>query len=205
MARDALALMDHLDWPDAHVVGASMGGMVAQELALIAPARTRSLTLIATHAGRLRDRLPRLETIVGFAKVNAGSETQRRAAVERLLFPESYLATAEREPIERAIARDFVKQPKLGDRLAQLAAIMRHDTAARLKTLKVPTLVVVAGKDALLPATGCEALARLVPGAQMLRLPDAGHGVIGQCPEPVNAALLAHFATVDAGGDDARH
>ena len=201
MARDALALMDHLGWRDAHIVGASMGGMVAQQVALLAPERTRSLTLIATHGGRLRDRLPKLPTIIGLAKVNVGSETQRKALVARLLFPASYLATAERAPIDRAIERDFLKQPKLADRLAQLGAIVRHDAAARLETLKMPTLVVVAGQDAILPPAGCEALARLIPGARTLRIADAGHGVIGQCPETVNAALLAHFRAVDQGRD----
>ncbi|MFO0749197.1 MAG: alpha/beta fold hydrolase [Myxococcota bacterium] len=198
LARDVIALLDHLEFRAAHIVGASMGGMIAQEVALQAPERTRSLTLIATHAGRLQDKLPRLGTLIGFAKVNTGTPEQRKAAVEQMLFPLEYLATAEREPIDRALKRDFLEQPPLGDRMAQLGAIMRHETATRLKALSMPTLVVVAGKDMLLPPDGCEALARLIPGAKTLRLPDAGHGVIGQCPEPVNEALLEHLAAADA-------
>ncbi len=198
MAGDVLALFDHLGWRDAHVVGASMGGMIAQEVALAAPRRTRSLTLIATHSGRAVDHLPRIRTLVGFARVNGGSAAVRRAAVERMLFPDTYLATAPREPIERAITRDFTVQPPLADRLAQLGAILRHTTSRRLRHLAVPTLVVHAGQDALLPPAGCAALAKLIPGARLVSVPEAGHGVIGQCPEVVNAALLEHLEAVEA-------
>jgi pimeloyl-ACP methyl ester carboxylesterase len=58
MAKDAIALIDHLKWPKCHVVGISMGGMIALEFALLAPERILSLTLLATHAGGLASRAP---------------------------------------------------------------------------------------------------------------------------------------------------
>lgn len=194
LARDVLALMDHLGLAQAHLVGCSMGGMIAQEVALLARERLMSLSLIATHAGRLVDRLPRHATVAGFLKSNLGDREARRRAVERLLFPADYLANGPRDRIDHALERDFLVQPPFSDRLGQLAAILTHDTSRRLKSLAgLPTLVIVAGRDVLLPPSGCAALARLIPGARKVVLADAGHGVIGQCPDEVNAALLAHL------------
>ena len=194
LAGDVLALMDHLGLAEAHLVGCSMGGMIAQEVALMAKGRLLSLTLIATHAGRLIDRLPRQTTIAGFVKSNLGHRETRRRAVERLLFPPAYLANGPRDRIDHALERDFLVQPSWADRLGQLAAILTHDTSRRLRALAgLPTLIIVAGQDVLLPPSGCDALARLIPGARKVVLADAGHGVIGQCPDEVNAALLAHL------------
>lgn len=194
LAGDVLALMDHLGLATAHLVGCSMGGMVAQEVALMARERLLSLTLIATHAGRLVDRLPRKSTVVGFLRSNLGPKEVRRKAVEGLLFPPAYLANGPRDRIDHALERDFLVQPPWPDRLGQLAAIMQHDTSRRLGVLVgLPTLVIVAGQDVLLPPSGCAALARLIPGAREVVLAEAGHGVIGQCPDEVNAALLAHL------------
>lgn len=194
LAGDVLALMDHLGLGAAHLVGCSMGGMIAQEVALMARDRLLSLTLIATHAGRLVDRLPRYPTVAGFLKSNLGHREARRRAVERMLFPPTYLANGPRDRIDHAMERDFLVQPSWPDRLGQLAAILTHDTSRRLSALSgLPTLVIVAGQDVLLPPSGCAALARLIPGAREVVLADAGHGVIGQCPDEVNAALLAHL------------
>jgi pimeloyl-ACP methyl ester carboxylesterase len=194
MARDVLALMDHLGFDRAHIVGCSMGGMVAQEVALLARHRVMTLSLIATHAGRLRDRRPRLETLRGFLRSNMGSRESRRKAVEGLLFPEDYLEHGPRDRIDHALERDFLTQPPLAARLAQLGAILRHDTSRRLHTLiGIPTLVMVAGSDRLLPPEGCEALAQLIPNATLVHIPEGGHGVIGQCSELVNNELLKHL------------
>ena len=196
MAQDALALLDHLGWDRAHVCGASMGGMIAQEVALAARDRLLSLTLIATHAGRPADKQPRWHTLSGFLRSNIGSKDARREAIEALLFSADYLATAPREPIDRALERDFLVQPPLPDRLAQLGAILRHDTARRLPTLAgLPTLIIVADEDRLLPPSGCAALGALIPGAEVVHLP-AGHGVIGERKEAVNAALRAHLGRI---------
>ena len=193
MARDVVALMDHLDLPSAHIVGCSMGGMVAQEVALLAAHRLASLTLIATHSGRWIDRLLRPEAIANFLRSNLGKGAVKKRAVERLLFTAAYSKHGPRDRIDHAIARDFLVKPPLKDRLGQLAAILTHDTSRRLRTITAPTLVVVAGQDGLLSPAGCAALADLIPGAKKVVVPDGGHGVIGQCADTVNAALLAHL------------
>jgi 3-oxoadipate enol-lactonase len=197
LADDAAALLDHLGWERTHVVGVSMGGMVAQELALRRRSRLRSLTLIASHAGGLLARLPPgpgwlLRTIVG-------SRAARLRALERLLFPAEFSARCDRAWMAAMLKADYGAPPPPGGRRAQLAVLAGHDTRGRLRQLVgLPTLVVRAGRDLLVRPQESGALARRIPGARLLELPDAGHGVIRQCYPRLNAALLDHVAAADA-------
>jgi len=198
LADDARRLLDHLRWDRAHVVGVSMGGMVAQELALEQRPRLRSLTLIATHAGGVRARLPSARGARLFLKAHSGSLERRFSALARLLFPDDFLARCDRSWLDAVLQADFGDPPPFAARCSQLAAVARHDTRRRLCGLKgLPTLVVKPGRDELVRSEQSDRLARLIPGAQLLELPDAGHGVIRQCYTRVNDALLRHFAAAD--------
>lgn len=203
LAGDACCLMDHLGWRAAHVVGVSMGGMVAQELALQHPDRIRSLCLIATHAGgRIRAKLPPLRGLMGFARANIGPRKKRLDAVPRLLFPEAFLATCDRSWLKAVLRSDFGTPISPRYRLSQLAAVLRHDTVRRLHRLaNTPTLVVKPHQDLLVDPAENDRLARLIPGAGLLDLPEAGHGVVRQCYRELNAALLKHFAAADQGAE----
>ncbi len=201
LAADALGLMDALGWRRAHVVGVSMGGMVAQELALAAPARLRSLTLIATHAGGgLRAMLPTWAGLAHFVAANVGGRARRLAHLERLLFPPAWLATADADGLAALLAHDFHDPAPMATRRAQLGAIRGHDTRERLGALaEMPTLIVRPGQDLLVRPDRGDTLARALPHARVLRLDDAGHGAIRQCKDELNEALLGHFATADVG------
>jgi pimeloyl-ACP methyl ester carboxylesterase len=199
LAADAAALLDHLGWADAHVVGVSMGGMVAQHFALAHPERVRSLTLIVTHPGGLAYRAPTLAGMARFAQVNLARTAEARLdALERLLFPAAFLRSCDRAWIREVLRRDFDQAVTPAQRFSQLAAVARHDTRARLAALgRHRTLVVKAGKDILIRTAGSDALHRGIPGSRRLDFPDAGHGIIRQCHGELNSALLAHFAESD--------
>lgn len=198
MGRHAVGLMDHLGWVDAHVVGVSMGGMIAQELALRFRPRVRSLSLLVTHAGGLRNLFPSPRAVGLFLRGFLGPRAQRAAALEQLIYPAGYLATADRSRIRHALRSEVAGAGSRRDRLIQLAAVVRHRTAPRLPQLAgLPTLVVKAGKDVLVRPAECHRLHTLIPGSRLVELDDAGHGVMHQCAETLNHILLEHFRDAD--------
>ncbi|OQS07922.1 serine protease family S33, partial [Thraustotheca clavata] len=95
MAQDALLLLDELKWPKAHIVGISMGGMISQELALLAPERVQSLTLMVTAPGFLRGPLPRLHQVAGYLHAGKNLLLPTRKSITNLLmftlYPNDYL------------------------------------------------------------------------------------------------------------------
>jgi len=192
MAEDVLRVMAAVGWDSAHIVGTSMGGMIAQELALQEPARVRSLTLIATHAGRA---LPTPRALYYLTR----SMMLPRQSLEQsyqLLYPRHYITPENRAAILehwRQIGRPAHPQVLV----AQAAAIARHDTRKRLAGLHIPTLVVRPGMDLLVPPRHSDLLARTIPGAQLLRFDDAGHGVTHQKAEELNGALRTHIARAE--------
>ncbi len=199
LAADALALMDHLGWPEAHVAGVSMGGMIAQHVALAAPRRVRSLTLIATHAGGLRSLLPHHRGLALFAQAQLVGRKRRLKVLSELLYPPEHLANVDRGEFMRRFAADLGPPPRLSGRLSQLAAIARHRTSPRLRSLAdVPTLVVQPGRDILIRPSECARLHAAIPNARLAALHDAGHGVTGQCAEEVSALLADHIAQAEA-------
>jgi len=189
LVHDTRAVLDALEWDDVHVVGISMGGMIAQNLALIEK-RARSLTLIATHAGGFPRTLPPLKGLNAFARANFSKD--KMAALAELLFPEEYLLQHRDSAIEM-LREDFQSPPPALTRLAQLHAVSTHRAAPRLHELSLPTLVVQAGRDQLIHPAHSEELARLIPGSVLERIPEAGHGIVRQTPDKLNAMLMRHL------------
>jgi pimeloyl-ACP methyl ester carboxylesterase len=193
LADDAAALLDHLSWARAHVVGVSMGGMVAQELALRHRARLRSLTLIATMAGGRLGKLPTARGLAWFAAAQLRQGPGRLEALARLLYPPGT------QPEPGVIQPGFERPPPRQTIGWQLRAILRHETRARLSSLAgLPTLVVKPARDILVRPGHSDVLHRAIPGSRLVTFDDAGHGITAQCATRLNAALLAHFAEADA-------
>lgn len=188
LADDAAAVLDALAIPRAHVFGVSMGGMVAQELALRHPARVDRLALGATFAGWLHSRKPGLRTQLDLLLLNLGRVTEKRVA-EVLVSPEWH-AQHPRGAIEWIVRADATT---LRFALAQIAAVARHATARRLGTIRAPTLVITGDQDRLMPPRNSEVLARLIPGAKLVLLKGAGHAFPLEREDETVAALEQHF------------
>jgi pimeloyl-ACP methyl ester carboxylesterase len=196
MARDAAGVMDDLGWDRAHLVGVSMGGMVAQELALLHPSRFMSLTLIATQAGGPTGWVPPGDGLRTFLRSFSGG-SGRIEALQKLLYPPEFIATMDAEKMREQLAIRFGRPAPRATVLGQISAVLRHDTRARLGRLRLPCLIVRPGKDRLVEPSRSDDLAELVPGAQLVELADAGHGITFQCADALNAMLLLHFATAE--------
>jgi pimeloyl-ACP methyl ester carboxylesterase len=197
MADDAVRILDDLSWDRAHVVGVSMGGMIAQELALRSADRCRSLTLVATHGGAGVASLPTWKGMSLFLQGLFGGRKRRMRSLPRLLYPDEFLESMGSTLLRSHLDVRFGHPPPLRTVLGQLYAVWRHSTESRLPQLELPTLLVRPGKDILIRPTQTDRLAERIPNARVLRFDDAGHGVTFQKAAELNAALREHFAAHD--------
>lgn len=196
LAADARELMDHLGWRQAHVVSISMGGMVAQHFALTYPERVRSLTLMATHAGGPTGRLPTPRGAWLFMRAFFAKGRARWIALAELLFPRAYREQVGEQWLVDVLSKDLTPGPKNAGRFGQLRAVAGHDTRRRLGELgHIRTLVVIAAQDLLVRPAATRELHRRIPGARLVVMPDAGHGLIRQVGEALGRELHAHFAS----------
>lgn len=200
MVGDATALLDALGWSSAHVVGHSMGGVVAQQLALDAPARVRSLSLLCTFwRGRDGARLTAWILWISL-RLRIGTRAARRRAFIEMVMPRSLLATCDVDAMAAAIGlvfgRDLADQPSIA--MQQVKALGAHDASALLDRLSsIPTLVVSATEDRVAPKEQGRALAKAIAGARYVEIEDAAHGVVIQKAEEINALLEEHIASAE--------
>ncbi len=198
MADDAVRIMDDLGWDQSHVVGVSMGGMIAQEIALRSADRCRSLTLIATHDGSPIASLPTPKGMGLFLKGLFGGRRARMKSLPRLLYPPEFLESIGAEAMRAHLSVRLDRPPALRTVLGQLHAVWRHSTGSRLSQIEAPTLLVRPGKDILIRPTQTDRLAARIRNARVLRFEDAGHGVTFQKASELNGALREHFARHDS-------
>ncbi len=199
MARDATRVLDAAGWQDdVHLVGVSMGGMISQELALLRPERFSTLTLVATHAGGPQAWLPPAKGLFRFLSVHLGPAEKRTQEMAKLLYPQHFLDTCDTEALHARMKLQIGRPPKRHTMRKQLSAIRRHDTRARLEQIQIPTLIVKPELDILVKPGHSDRLQQGIQHADMLRLPDAGHGVTFQCAQQLNERMLAHFRAAAA-------
>ena len=191
LAADAVRVLDALGIDAAHVHGVSMGGMVAQELALRFPDRVRSLVLQGSSpGGPLSAATPlRGAAALGVQRLPVAQETRRRAAVAAIFSP-AYVA-AHPDQVTGHLQRLGADRAGVRGALLHLWASTWHDTVARLPSLLAPTLVLHGALDALTPVANARLLARLLPHAELAVVEGAGHLPLLEQPEAMRDLVLA--------------
>jgi len=207
MADDAAGLLDALDIARAHVVGVSMGGMIAQELALRHPARVRGLVLACTFPEPdeevLRQRAASLAELGGSIDTS-GATTLDASALDPMMFLQQMLPRVFNQAfIDRDLAKIlqvFTGSLQWGFSmdaiLCQVGACMDHRTTDRLRTITAPTLVITGDADRLIPPGNSDILAREIPGARLVKIPGGSHGFNFETPEVFNREVTDFLATV---------
>jgi pimeloyl-ACP methyl ester carboxylesterase len=192
MASDSIGLLDALGLGAVHVVGASMGGFIAQAMALRTPGRIASLTLIMTSTGSQRvgqARLSlRLTLLRGRPAVGREAAIARSLAMARLIsspdfeFDEAAVGELAGQSYDRAHDADANRR--------QLAAVVGQSNRTRaLRHLLIPTLVMHGLQDRLVNPSGGLALARAIPGARFVGFQGMGHDL----PRPLQSALISEI------------
>ena len=193
MAADALGLMDLLGIDRAHVIGVSMGGMIAQELALKSPDRVRSLHLGCTFA-RPDAYMLALNAAWRDMRIGLGREATLRTLGLWLFAPSTY---AERPDLVETLLQTALANPypqSVTGFLRQGEAVAAHDTRDRLSAIRCPTLVSVAEDDILVPPRFSREIAARIRGAELRLIPAAGHGYFLEQPDAFNALSLDFIA-----------
>lgn len=189
MAEDTAGLMDALGIEQAHVLGGSMGGGIAQELAIRFPHKVRKLILACTMGHFARFRIFMLEP-AKFIKERDPSNTVFAAQILMWCMTHEFLKNA--EAVDRMLSMmqnpPFPQSAEAFSRQAD--AIRTFDALDRLGQVKAPTLVLVGDQDILTPPWGARELAGAIPGAKLQILEGGAHGFFWEIPEKTNRAVL---------------
>jgi pimeloyl-ACP methyl ester carboxylesterase len=206
LVTDAVGVLDAYGIPAAHLVGVSAGGALAQMLALDFPDRALSLVLISTSPAtpderRLPSATHRFRHFLATAEVDWSDES---SAIEYLVGYARVLAGGERQ-FDEAAAHELVRCDI--ERARNIASSENHGLIAQgevsskpLSTIALPTLVIHGTADPMFPLEPGEALAEEIPGANLLQLERAGHGVERPDWETIARAILSHTVARAAGG-----
>jgi len=208
MALDAIAVIDAEGLDHVHVLGHSMGGLIAQQLALTHRERVTSLSLLCTFADggaatRLSGRMLALAL-----RSRIGTRTMRRNGMLRMILPDDYIRRHDPASLARNLGdlfgRDLADQPAIIRQ--QLRAMSRYSALPRLRELSgIPTLVMSGRHDPIAPPALAKEIASRIDGARYIEFANAGHALPIQLAEEVNALLSDHFAKAEtisvAGGN----
>ncbi len=191
LANDAGRLLDALGIQRVHVFGFSMGGMVAQELALADQHRVATLTLASTSCGGPESRPARRGTLDRLADPNMSGDRERAMQLAWEINVSAVFAE-NAEVRKRFLEVGRHRRLKLTVLGAQVQAIAGHDTSSRLGSLRMPTLVIHGTADRMIPFENGQMIARLIEGARLTLLDGAGHMFFWEIPERA-AELVSQF------------
>jgi pimeloyl-ACP methyl ester carboxylesterase len=177
MAKDAIGLLDHLEVDGAHIVGASMGGMIVQQMVIDHPRRVRSLTSIMSTTGSRRAGQPSLKT---FGVLLGNPPKSRDQVINRAVKTFKVIGSPgfpfEEDTVREMAARSYDRGHSAAGVTRQLQAIVASgDRTKALHRVQVPTLVIHGTRDPLVKPSGGKATARAVPGARLMMIDGMGH------------------------------
>jgi len=208
MADDAVGLLDHLDIPRAHVIGLSMGGMIAQEVVLRHPDRVRGLVLAATFPEpdvATEEQRRFVFTEMGGTITEAGEMKIDFTAANPLAFfqhllPLVFNPSFIQNELPRlmqlfsgALQWGFSLEAVMG----QMQAIMAHRSTDRLHQIAAPTLVLTGDADRLISPANSEMLAQHIPGAKLVKVAGGSHGFNFEQPTVFNRTVLEFLGSLD--------
>jgi 3-oxoadipate enol-lactonase len=193
LAADAAGLLDALELDSAHVLGISMGGMIAQHLALAHPERIRTLTLGCTYCGGEGSVLASEEVMRKLAEgMMSGERTRAIRTTWEVNVSPSFAAND--EMYARFLEIGLRRAVPMQTIMEQMRAVVEHDTSARLPEVALPTLVIHGTLDQMLPVHNGHMIAGLIPDARLEVLEDVGHLFFWEQPEHSAELMRAHAA-----------
>ncbi len=196
LARDAAAVMDAVGTGPAHIVGFSLGGATAQELALARPDLVRSLVLQSTWASTDAWFIAQMRNWQSIRREHWDDEPAFLTALGPWLWsPATYAIDGMVDGLHALLLAEDPQQRPDGW-IRQCEADIAHDAASRLGAITAPVLVVVGEDDLCTPPRYSRQLISLLPSAELVTIPDAGHGVAGEKPHELNAAIARFLEKV---------
>jgi pimeloyl-ACP methyl ester carboxylesterase len=206
MADDADALMEELGIQSAHVFGMSLGGMIAQELALRHPERVRTLVLGGTMCGGPKATPPPPSTIQHFITVARMPVQQAIEHGMRLLYTDGFIGSNRAWLVKRALENAHLMPPPYALQ-RQVMAVLSFNTQERLHEIHVPSLVITGTEDKIVPSPNSRVLAERIADARLIEFEGAGHGFLVERAEETNRVVLGflephrtHFVAKPAAG-----
>ncbi len=192
LAEDTVGLMEEVGIQQAHVFGISMGGMIAQEMALAFPDHVNGLVLGCTHSGGEGLHAPAREAIQKLTDNRGKSLHEFAEQVMSVLFSPSFV---EANPsIIRALVDHYVSTPPSGKGFSrQFLAVLGHNAFARLPLIRHHTLILTGDADALIPPENSDVLCSGIPDARLVRIPGAGHTFFIEAPKATAEHLRSHL------------
>ena len=190
IADDSVGVLDHLGIDKAHIVGVSMGGMIAQCMAIDHPERVKSLTSIMSNTGDRRHGRPRASLLRKLPKLVARTPEEavdKSVETFRLISGPHFDEVEVRHLAELALKRGFDADGAARQAMAVLAS---SDRTAALGGVRAPTLVIHGLVDPLVMPSGGMATAKAIPGSRLLMFPDMGHDLPRPRWDEIIAAIL---------------
>jgi len=192
MADDVVGLLNVLGVDKAHVFGHTLGGMIAQHIALRYPENTISLILVCTSCGGKHALPPDQEYIALIADMHRRSQQTREETIREqlpFLFSQEFIDNSP-DLIEYFISLYITYSPPLHGYIRQMEAIFTHDTYDLLDAIKIPTLVIAGGADRLQPVENSRVLASRIPNAELKIMEGMSHFLGIEGAESLNKVIL---------------